>query len=93
MNGDDPRQEDIRNSDMPREGNLEDSDWNTCSVEQMNFILRGNCHDRDDLRREQFQIENDEDRRPRVLELKLSIDTQPRRHIDPETGHEILDFT
>ena len=80
-----PGDKNIRDPDIPRGGNLEDCDWNTCSTGQRQFILRMDCHDRATLRREPYQIEDVEDRRPRVYEPILSGDQQPRRHTNPDT--------
>jgi hypothetical protein len=76
-----------------QEETLDDSDWNTKSKSERQFLTRYDCRDRTILRNYQYQVESEENRRPRVIEPGLTINEEPTRGTDPETGYEIIDFS
>ena len=76
-----------------KEETLDDSDWNTKSKSERQFLIRSNCQDRTALRTYQLQVEDEDNKRPRVYEPGLRINTIPRRETDPNTGYEIIDYT
>ena len=75
MMEDDPGQDEVRESYTTKGGTLDDSDWNTRSKSERQFIIRMDCHDRAVIREEQCKIEDEKDIRPRVFESRFLINT------------------
>ena len=72
---------------------LDDSDWNTRSKSERQFVIRSNCHNKATLRRYHLQVKGKENRKPQVFKLGLMINTILRRETDPHPGYGIIDHT